>query len=71
MTGPALVLLSPVDKCSHSSGIDRHGSDSPLAKKTDLQSFSSLSCQRKVKEKSCSGSYQMGMKHAANNDEIL
>lgn len=71
MTGPALSLLSPVDKCSHSTGIDRNGSHTPLAKKTVLQSLSSLSCQRKVKEKTCSASYQMEMKHAANNHEIL
>ena len=71
MTSPALALLSPADKCTRSNGADRNGSHTPVAKKTVLQSLSSLSCQKKVKEKSCSASYQMEIEHPANNHEIL
>lgn len=36
MTSPALALLSPADKCTHSNGADRNGSHTPVAKKTVL-----------------------------------
>jgi len=71
MTSPALALLSAVDKCTLSNRADRNGSHAPVAKKMVLQSLSSLSCQKKVREKNCSASYQMQIRHPANNHKIL